>query len=382
MSRSNLIKKLNYILNIEEQTPKLTSKQWKNGKFIDKIDINYTLNYDTIYLVKKAIEKKIDFLPKKNNSSQIIKYYKITDNNISRIGITDQTIKYGMIKQLIDFIEEKKSLLIDFPKIENLKFSVVLFTKKNNDNIKKTLKKLEKKHNAKKYISDKYREKCKEIIEEYGDDNKLNNAIIFKIKNNINKKQFIGASINTTNKKKIIKSISRYYPDMENDIYKLKHEISFRILGNIKYMVNTELNIELDYLAEKYNTLVQGYNKLRYVKKKINYENLFMDINRELALKSIVETFDYHESKGIIFMVRNIINNKKYVGTIRGTLKDAINYVYSNKKLIKLYEDLKKYPFSDFEFEIIKINNSNKNNLNIETGKIIERYNTVNTGYN
>lgn len=379
MSKERIITNFLKIVNTDEWAPNIEDKGWRQGRYSEIKDIKYSITKDTINKVKRYTDSFI--YSESNRSPNIVKYYLVTDGKIRKIGLTDQTVKKAMIGQLIRYLKNEQSVFEHFPKIENVEFSLLLCTKRSEDDVKKTIKYLQKKHHITRSYSDVYRIRCRSIMDELNPDINSEKAYIFKIKNRTENKCFIGASKNTSDKDKIIRSVSKSDPDMHRDLFVLKHELSFRFIKEFEYKIDTELLIELDHIAEKYCSIGQ-YNRFRYVKKKYDEEKLFLDINRELSIKNLPDTYSYEKTNGFIYVVRNRINSKKFIGVGRETLKEIVNDVYKGKISKKLYDDIKNYPYHDFEYEIVKFNKDKTIDPHIEQGRMIERYKTDETGYN
>jgi len=381
MSKGEIVDKLNLLLKDDEWSPNLEEKGWKGGKFKEVKKVEYKLTKKLLDFLNGCY-KKIDDIGL-GRSKQIIKYYTVYDNNIKVLGITDQTVKKAMIKQIIKKLNGDNSVLSRFPSIENLSFKLVLCTDKEKDDVSKTKKYLEKREKITKSLSIPYKTAYQDLLKELGYScEKKNKSYIFKLTNQETGKTFIGGS-KIYNKQKIIKSLASSYSEFNNDIKKLKHEFKFKFIKDFEHSTDTELLIELDLYNEKYGSMGNSYIDNRYCKKKLDKDKLFVDVNRELAKKNISDTYVYEGTNGFIYVVRNLINDKKYLGISKDSLDKVIDKIYKGKESKTLLEDLKQFPYSDFEFDIIKFK-KNKDNMDLytELGKLIERYKTDLTGYN
>jgi len=96
---------------------------------------------------------------------------------------------------------------------------------------------------------------------------------------------------------------------------------------------------------------------------------------------------------GIIYLIINKINDKKYIGKTSRPLSKRIaehkydSQIYSNKNKTYLHRAMNKYGFDNFEFNILeKIQSDNLKEFNDELNKLeiyyINKFNTYNNGYN
>lgn len=379
MSKENIINKLNSILNIDEFTPVILDKGWKKHMYHDIKKTEYKITKQLLGFIKSCYTKIKDM--QKDKSNKIIKYYLVTDGNNSFIGITNQTVIKAVVKQLVKLYLGEESILNNFVDLTKVIFKLVLCTKKEEDDIMKTKKYLEKKYKTTKSYAIPYKDTYKMIIEDLGgikDKNKYKSNVFLLVNKDLNK-YFIGSS-NSENKDKIIKSLTASYKDIKQDMKKLKHSFKFKFLEEISFSTEIEHLIILDLLSEKYG-INNCYNGYRYCKKKLDKQKIFLDVNKELSIKNIADTYNYEGSQGFIYLIRNIINNAKYINVAKDDLKSVVERVYNNKesKQDNLFNDLKQFPYSDFEFSIIKFKKDKNTDLNIELGRLLERYGTKNS---
>lgn len=148
------------------------------------------------------------------------------------------------------------------------------------------------------------------------------------------------------------------------------------------------------YIRKKYGTMkkeeilkihpdaiyVPQYRKRRYfyfMDSKTNnnkYYNNIKHMIQEYPKRKEGEVF------GVIYMLKNKINNKVYIGyTYKSFYEEYLNYMNVNKEEIinnDLYNDILKYGFDQFEMKLLKTeqnNNKIKETLNI----LLEEYNGI-----
>lgn len=90
---------------------------------------------------------------------------------------------------------------------------------------------------------------------------------------------------------------------------------------------------------------------------------------------------------GLIYLIENKLNHKKYIGKTKRDMKTRIrdhqkSFNDKNKRMynFKLYEAMRKYGFENFEFSIIE--ECNDDVVNEKEEFYIDKYNTCLYGYN
>ena len=88
---------------------------------------------------------------------------------------------------------------------------------------------------------------------------------------------------------------------------------------------------------------------------------------------------------GIIFVIKNNINEKVYIGQTTSDIKTRFNQHLKNSTLksrnYKIYNAIKKYGKSNFSIEVLE-ENININELNDKEIYYIQKYDSFNNGYN
>ncbi|MFW5847598.1 MAG: GIY-YIG nuclease family protein [bacterium] len=190
----------------------------------------------------------------------------------------------------------------------------------------------------------------------------------------------------------IYQSLNWYYVGLMNGNYsssgKELKRFSVLINGKLRYSrsIRKEFGtMKKSIILEKYPdaVFIPQYRKRRYFyfigtkkendKLKKNIENIILPYPKRNENVS-----------GLIYMITNLVNNKKYIGqTIRSIIRRIDDYkrgVGCNPYIIKAFN---KYGFENFKFEVIDTA-SNLSELNEKEIKYIIKYNTTNRnlGYN
>lgn len=116
---------------------------------------------------------------------------------------------------------------------------------------------------------------------------------------------------------------------------------------------------------------------------------LFLKMNRYLVNKNLVDD-NYNKIFGFVYQIKNKNNCKRFFSYAYETkLKDIILRFYDNAienivKHSKIMKVLSEEPYYNFEFSIVVIKKRTDNSTNIEAEaeKLIEKYDTLNNGYN
>lgn len=388
MNKKDVLDCLKKFINDNEWEPQIIvpKKELRKSKFGTEYksfpEIKYTITKDLLSLFKKYSDV-VDMTAKKDN--KLIKFYVITDGSIKRIGITKSTVNRSFINQLIKYFKGDKSLFNDFVNFKDIKVEMVKCFKENDCDADAVYKSLCRKYKVKQFISKEYLKQYNDIINDI-----LNvqfstkKSYPFLIINTIRDYRFIGTTKHKCSRKKVMKTVTTSYPEIKNDINKQKHKFAMKWLDDITYRTDVERDIKIDHLIEKYNSVNKGYNeRYKYIKKSLNKQKLFLDINKDIAIGTVYDEYDYSGTNGFIYVVRNKINDRKFIGVGKTTLIDSVTDMYQNRKISsELYNDLHQYPFTDFSIEILKFKRDKNTDLSIEAGKLIERYKTFENGYN
>lgn len=357
-------------------SPLLSLKDFKKTKFGRELKIFPSIEYNLdINLPSILKNNQIIITNKKTN---FIKFYTVSNGYITRLGFTDGLISKSYIKHIQKKVKGKLSLFDDFVDFKNIKIKCIKIYKREEADIENIFISLKRKLKITEFKSKEYLKNLVKILDEMGNDclDNIKKKKIYPYLIYFKKSRIIICSNKNLQKNKIIDVLHKKYPKIEK-----LDKLNIKRLDIIEYYFKTQLNILIDILYDEYNILNGGFiSKYNYVKKKIDLDKLFMDVNRDLFIESMP---DINHKFGFIYILRNKINDKKFVGISKVNMKTTLINIYKNKGITnKLYEDLQCYPFIDFSLEIYKIINSKKLNIQEEAGKVIERYKTYKNGYN
>jgi len=420
-----------------EYIPKKSDKDWI------KIKKKYSILEGTIKYI--ITDKLIDRIQKYTNiylSIPDIHMHKLIKKNSKNIGIIYLAmekksqkkyvgytrlplltfIKYNIHRKIIG----ENNIFEKFPNIDikNIVFRILEYIKFNE---KKYL--ISRREQYKKKIN-KLSFKKKNIIKQSGGTNNNNNNInfdkriqiyydvmnsvkykfkpfigyIYLLENLKNNHKFIGGSDKELSKEKFIKKILTNIHDTEL-AEKLKIEnLEFRLIEKFEAKSTFDFMLRIDYFKNEHNTINKGYNKQNCMEesKKLFINKLTTSIKEQLKKKfyiriqqyifnkKYVDNYNYNNVFGFIYMIEHKENKKKYINYAYNTTLKAIILNLYNKALAdnikhnKILKILMEEPYINFNFKIIKIKDidDTKIDLNIETNDLINRYDTINNGYN
>jgi len=229
---------------------------------------------------------------------------------------------------------------------------------------------------------------------------------IYKITCIPNKRSFIGGAKKDTDLIEYLKSIHEDNDNLKKDLemYPLK---KFKLEMLEKYDANSpfDMMLRVDYLKMVNNSILEGYNRgycldeseklfkdrVQTKTKNLIKKNFFLYIQRYLFNKYYVDSNNYNNTDGYIYLIKNKNNNKMFYGCAYGeTIKDVILCKYNKAlegrihKKNKLITAISYEPYTNFDISIVKKRLVGDNNIDLNKGAraLIKIHDTINNGYN
>jgi len=229
---------------------------------------------------------------------------------------------------------------------------------------------------------------------------------IYMLTNKKNKKMFIGGYSEELTKKQFFDAITETgNEELKKDIEKYgKGEFKYELIEEYDAKTIIDFLLRIDFLKLRYDAFDRGYNKkycmpeakelfdqklLTRIKNQLE-RKFFLMIQKVLVYKYFKDRKSYENIVGFVYEIQNKRNNKRFISYSHGrTLKDIIigmydNAIEGNVKHSKILKALIDEPYRNFTFKILIIKKTDDKEIDLqdEADKLVEKYNTIDDGYN
>lgn len=197
-----------------------------------------------------------------------------------------------------------------------------------------------------------------------------------------------------THNNKIIHDLKKYGERMFKckiiERYNAKSPFDFMLRIDYHKLLNKAIDdgYNMDYCLSE-STGLFAKSLTAKIKERLQ-RSMFLKMNQYLIEKNLKDDTNYTDVVGFVYEIKNIKNTKRYISYVHNTtLKDKILSFYDaaiagNVKRSKILKIFAEEPYFKFKYSIllIKRNNDVAIDLKNEADKLIQKYNTVEDGYN
>lgn len=229
-------------------------------------------------------------------------------------------------------------------------------------------------------------------------------GFIYKIQNIRNKRVFVLGMPEETSRTRIMDMIGDRSDRLQYDIERFgRRSFDVRLIETFHATTVFDFMFRVDYQRTKLDSLNKGYNdsyaieesELLYgpnlLTRKRNQltRSLFIKMQKYLFEKHLRDSTDYKDVYGFIYQINHRRSKKRFIGYAHNSrLKKAVMEHYDkaldgNVKQNKILKALSEEPYDSFSFTVMKkMKHGESMDLHGETEKLIERYDTVEKGFN